>query len=140
MWCVTSVADDAEHARDMARRQLAFYLSTPSYATVAAGTSWEHVAADVRGAFDASGRQASWAQLASLVPDETLEELAVCGTPEQARAQAEALEHELAAAGITELVFQTVGADVSAAEVIENCERIVRVLGPERAPCRAPSH
>ena len=39
MWCITSVDRDEEHARATASRQTAFYLSTPSYATVVAGSA-----------------------------------------------------------------------------------------------------
>jgi alkanesulfonate monooxygenase SsuD/methylene tetrahydromethanopterin reductase-like flavin-dependent oxidoreductase (luciferase family) len=134
MWCITSISGDEEHARAMARNQLAFYLSTPSYATVAAGTSWEHVASDVRDAFAASERTASWSDLASLIPDATVDELSICGTPDQVRERAGALEQELGAAGVTELVFQTVGADISAEEVGTNCEEIIAVLGPRHGP------
>lgn len=134
MWCITSVDRDEERARAMARHQLAFYLSTPSYASVAAGTSWEHVASDVRDAFAASDRKARWSDLAPLIPDATVDELSICGTPEQVRERASAREDELGAVGIDELVFQTVGADVSAEEVVANCQQIIGVLGPRSAP------
>ncbi|WP_228431371.1 LLM class flavin-dependent oxidoreductase [Baekduia soli] len=133
MWCITSVDDDEGRAREMARAQLAFYLSTPSYAGVAAGTGWEHVAGDVRDTFAASDRKARWSDLAPLIPDATVDELTLSGTPAQVRERAQALEAELAGLGVTELVFQTVGADVSAAEVVANCEAIAAVLGPGAA-------
>jgi len=130
-WCITSVDADEERARENARRQLAFYLSTPSYRTVAEGTSWEGVATAVREAFDASDRKAAWGELSHLIPDEVVDELTIAGTPATAPARAAALEAELAAAGVTELVFQTAGADVSAAELISNCEQIADVLGAD---------
>jgi alkanesulfonate monooxygenase SsuD/methylene tetrahydromethanopterin reductase-like flavin-dependent oxidoreductase (luciferase family) len=129
-WCLTSIDEDEGRARERARRQLAFYLSTPSYRTVAAGTGWEHVAAAVREGFEASGRRASWAELAPLVPDEVVDELTISGSAAGARERAAALEGELREAGVTELVFQTVGAELSAAELVANCERIVDELGP----------
>jgi alkanesulfonate monooxygenase SsuD/methylene tetrahydromethanopterin reductase-like flavin-dependent oxidoreductase (luciferase family) len=129
-WCITSIDEDAERARELARRQLAFYLSTPSYRTVTAGSSWERVAEDVRSAFDASGRTAKWAELSHLIPDAAVDELTISGAPADVRAKALALEAELAAAGVTELVFQLAGADVSAAELVASCERISDVLGP----------
>lgn len=130
-WVITSIDADEERARENARRQLAFYLSTPSYRTVAEGTSWEGVAAAVREAFDASDRKAAWGELSHLVPDEVVDELTISGSPATARAAADALEAELAEAGITELVFQTAGADVAAAELISNCEQIADVLGAD---------
>jgi alkanesulfonate monooxygenase SsuD/methylene tetrahydromethanopterin reductase-like flavin-dependent oxidoreductase (luciferase family) len=130
-WCITSIDDDEELARENARRQLAFYLSTPSYRTVAEGTSWEGVAAAVRDAFDASDRKASWGELAHLIPDEVVDELTISGSPASARARAAELESELAALGVTELVFQTAGADVAVGELISNCEQIADVLGAD---------
>ena len=128
-WCITAVDEDEEHARELARRQLAFYLSTPSYRTVTAGTSWESVADEVREAFDASDRKAAWGDLSSLIPDAVVDELTIAGPPAAARAKATALEAELGEQGITELVFQTAGADISGDELISNCEQIADALG-----------
>jgi alkanesulfonate monooxygenase SsuD/methylene tetrahydromethanopterin reductase-like flavin-dependent oxidoreductase (luciferase family) len=130
-WCITAIDSDEEQAREMARRQLAFYLSTPSYKTVTAGTDWESVADRVRDGFDASGRKAAWGELSGLIPDAVVDELTIAGTPEVARRKAAALEAELRESGITELVFQTAGADVSSAELISNCEQIADVLGAD---------
>jgi alkanesulfonate monooxygenase SsuD/methylene tetrahydromethanopterin reductase-like flavin-dependent oxidoreductase (luciferase family) len=130
-WCITAIDEDEERAREMARRQLAFYLSTPSYKTVTAGTDWEPVADAIRDGFDASGRKAAWGELSGLIPDAVVDELTIAGTPEVARRKARALEAELREAGVTELVFQTAGADVSSAELISNCEQIADVLGAD---------
>jgi alkanesulfonate monooxygenase SsuD/methylene tetrahydromethanopterin reductase-like flavin-dependent oxidoreductase (luciferase family) len=129
-WCITSIDDDDALARERARRQLAFYFSTPSYRTVAEGTSWEEVPLAIRAAFDASDRKASWTELAELVPDELIDELGLVGTPAAVRERLEALEPELAGLGITELVFQTVGADLSEAEIVTNCQLIASELAP----------
>ena len=135
-WSVTSIDADEQRARDRGRAQLAFYLSTPSYRTIAEGTDWEHVPEAVRTAYDDSGRRAPWSELAALIPETLLDELVLSGTPDQVRAKAERLEAELAEVGVTELVFQTVGADLSDAELVANCEQIIEVLGPRRAPGR----
>ncbi|MCW3068561.1 MAG: class flavin-dependent oxidoreductase [Solirubrobacterales bacterium] len=129
-WCITSIDEDEERARELARRQLAFYLSTPSYSTVTAGTPWDSVADDVRSAFDESGRKASWGELSSLIPDAVVDELTISGSPAVARERALALEQELRALGVTELVFQLAGADVSTTELIASCERIADELAP----------
>ncbi len=129
-WCITSIADDELIARERARRQLAFYFSTPSYRTVAEGTGWENVPLAVREAFDASDRKASWSELALLVPEDLVDELALVGTPSQVRTRLASLEPELMSFGITELVFQTVGADLSENEIVENCQLIASELGP----------
>lgn len=130
-WCITAIDEDEEQAREMARRQLAFYLSTPSYRTVTAGTDWESVADAIRDGFDASDRKATWGELSGLIPDPVVDELTIAGTPEVARRKAAALEAELREAGVTELVFQTAGADVSSAQLISNCEQIADVLGAD---------
>jgi alkanesulfonate monooxygenase SsuD/methylene tetrahydromethanopterin reductase-like flavin-dependent oxidoreductase (luciferase family) len=133
-WCITSIDANGELARERARRQLAFYLSTPSYRTVAEGTAWEAVPLRIREAFDSSDRKATWTELARLVPEELVDELALVGTPSAVRERLPALELELAGLGITELVFQTVGADLSEAEIVTNCRLIASELG--RATCR----
>jgi alkanesulfonate monooxygenase SsuD/methylene tetrahydromethanopterin reductase-like flavin-dependent oxidoreductase (luciferase family) len=138
-WCITSIDEDEERARERARRQLAFYLSTPSYSTVTAGTSWDSVADDVRRAFDESGRKASWGELSSLIPDAVVDELTISGSPASARERALALEEELRELGVTELVFQLAGADVAATELIASCERIADVLAPGPASPRPQS-
>jgi alkanesulfonate monooxygenase SsuD/methylene tetrahydromethanopterin reductase-like flavin-dependent oxidoreductase (luciferase family) len=137
-WCITSIDEDEERARELARRQLAFYLSTPSYRTVTAGTSWENVADDVRSAFDESGRKASWSDLSALIPDAVVDELTISGTPAGAADRALELERELRVLGVSELVFQLAGAEVSSAELIASCERIADVLGPH--PASPSSH
>jgi alkanesulfonate monooxygenase SsuD/methylene tetrahydromethanopterin reductase-like flavin-dependent oxidoreductase (luciferase family) len=129
LWCITAVDEDEERARELARRQLAFYLSTPSYRTVTEGTPWEAVADAVREAFDASERRASWSELSGLIPDAVVDELTIAGPPALAREKALALEEELRDLGVTELVFQTAGADVSGAELVSNCEQIAGALG-----------
>jgi alkanesulfonate monooxygenase SsuD/methylene tetrahydromethanopterin reductase-like flavin-dependent oxidoreductase (luciferase family) len=130
-WCITAIDEDEERAREMARRQLAFYLSTPSYKTVTGGTAWESVADAVRDGFDASGRKAAWSELSNLIPDEVVDELTIAGPAATARDKAAALEAELREVGVTELVFQTAGADVTGLELISNCEQIADVLGAD---------
>jgi alkanesulfonate monooxygenase SsuD/methylene tetrahydromethanopterin reductase-like flavin-dependent oxidoreductase (luciferase family) len=129
-WCVTSIADEPGAAVERARRQLAFYFSTPSYRTVAEGTEWADVPRAVREAFDASDRKASWSELAQLVPEDLVDELALAGTPSEVRARLALLEPELVSLGVTELVFQTVGADLSEQEIVANCQLIASELGP----------
>jgi alkanesulfonate monooxygenase SsuD/methylene tetrahydromethanopterin reductase-like flavin-dependent oxidoreductase (luciferase family) len=129
-WVITSIDPDEEVARERARRQLAFYLSTPTYRTVAEGTAWADVPSAVRDAFDASDRRATWTELARHIPDALVDELVLAGPPARVRARLVELEAELAGFGISELVFQTVGADLEEAEIVANCELIAAELGP----------
>lgn len=134
-WCITSIDEDPERARQRARAQIAFYFSTPSYGPVAAGTPWEAAATALRDAF-AEGREVPFSKLGNLVPDGLVDELALAGTPADVAARASALETELAEGGVTELVFQTVGADMDESEVVANCLHIIATLGPGPAPRR----
>ena len=133
-WCIASIDADEELARERARRQLAFYLVTPSYQTVAHGTPWEGAVARVREAFNDAGRAPAWGRYATLIPDEIVDELTISGTPARAATQLAALEDELRALGVTEIVFQTVGADLTDAEVVANCRQIVSGLRPTSQP------
>lgn len=128
VWCVTSISADGQEAREHARRQLAFYLSTPSYASVVAATEWSDVAREIRYAFDASGRRASWTELGELVPETLIDEIALAGTAEDVREAVLRLESELAVLGVDELVFQTVGAGMSEEDVVLNCAQIITTL------------
>jgi alkanesulfonate monooxygenase SsuD/methylene tetrahydromethanopterin reductase-like flavin-dependent oxidoreductase (luciferase family) len=129
-WCIASIDADEELARERARRQLAFYLVTPSYKTVAEGTPWAGTVARLREAFNDAGRAPEWGRYATLIPDEIVNELTISGTPSSAAAQLAALEDELHDLGVTEIVFQTVGADLTDAEVVDNCRQIVSGLRP----------
>jgi alkanesulfonate monooxygenase SsuD/methylene tetrahydromethanopterin reductase-like flavin-dependent oxidoreductase (luciferase family) len=131
MWCIASVDADEELARERARRQLAFYLVTPSYRTVAEGTPWEDAITRLRAAFDDAGRAPDWARYAPLIDDDLIDELTISGTPASAAAQLQTLEAELGELGVTEVVFQTVGADLSDDEVVANCGQIISALGPK---------
>ncbi|WP_347591128.1 LLM class flavin-dependent oxidoreductase [Acrocarpospora sp. B8E8] len=127
-WCVTSIDHDEEVARARARAQLAFYFSTPSYRTVAAGTGWEHIPAEVQRGFKAVG--GSWARLGELIPDSVVDELTVSGTPATAARRVRRLERELGDLGVTEIAFQTVGAEVGGAAFVASCQQIIHSLAP----------
>jgi alkanesulfonate monooxygenase SsuD/methylene tetrahydromethanopterin reductase-like flavin-dependent oxidoreductase (luciferase family) len=129
-WCVTAVDDDPAAARERARVQLAFYLATPSFAPVTAGAAWEDAAAAVRAAFASSGRRAAWRDLAGHVPDEAVDELAIYGTPAEARAKVAALAAEFAPLGVGELAFQPCGAAADGPAFVAECEKILAALGP----------
>jgi len=129
-WCVTSIDDDGDRARARSAAQLAFYLSTPSYGPVLAGTEWEPVGDAVRRAYDDSERTASWTALAALVPPSLVEEVTLSGTPGEVERRAAVLARSLGALGVTELVFQTVGAALSDSAVVGNCRQIIETLSP----------
>jgi alkanesulfonate monooxygenase SsuD/methylene tetrahydromethanopterin reductase-like flavin-dependent oxidoreductase (luciferase family) len=132
-WCVTSIDADEETARSNARRQLAFYFSTPSYKPVLEGTPWAHVADAVQAAFAAARPDVDWRALEHLIPDALVDELTLAGTPDGVAARAAHLQRELAEVGVDELVFQTVGIDLDEDESIDHCQAIIRTLGTAAA-------
>jgi alkanesulfonate monooxygenase SsuD/methylene tetrahydromethanopterin reductase-like flavin-dependent oxidoreductase (luciferase family) len=133
VWCVTSIDADEELARNNARRQLAFYLSTPSYKPVLEGGPWESVADAVQAAFAEAKPDVDWRAMEPLIPDAMLDELTLTGSPAGVAAQAARLERELGAAGVDELVFQTIGVDLTPEQSVHHCEAIIRTLAAPRA-------
>ena len=59
----------------MVREQLAFYASTPAYATVLERHGWE----SLHPRLNALSKEGRWADMAALVPDAMVEEIAVVG-------------------------------------------------------------
>lgn len=127
LWRMTAVDEDGDRARDRARRSLAFYFSTPSYAAAADVTGWGSVAAAIRDTY--RDRGSDWDAISGLVPDEMVAEFCLAGTPEEVLAGWRALEAEYAARGVAETVFQTVGAGPPGEDNVRNLRSIVAVLG-----------
>lgn len=124
-WRITSVDDDGDQARERVRANLAFYFSTPSYASVVEGTRWATVAEKVRERFGDLGP--AWSLVGQVVPDDMVEAFSLSGTPIEVAARLPLLEAELAEQGADELVCQTVGIGLSDEETVENCRRIIAV-------------
>jgi alkanesulfonate monooxygenase SsuD/methylene tetrahydromethanopterin reductase-like flavin-dependent oxidoreductase (luciferase family) len=128
IWLITSIDDDADLARQRAKFSLAFYFSTPSYRSIVDGTNWAEAAAAIRAGFLDQG--ADWASLSRFVPDDMVDAFALAGSPDEVRARLGEYEQRFERAGADELVFQTVGENLSREQVVRNCARIVEVLGP----------
>ena len=82
--CVTVVVtgrteEELTRSREGFRRQLAFYGTTPAYQPVFA----LHGHGDLRPELAALARDGRWDDMAALIPDELLEEVAVCGEPHE---------------------------------------------------------
>ncbi len=122
-WKITAAASDEDRARALARRQLAFYFSTPSYGSVIAGHRWEPVGAAIR---EESKRRLyrEWDEVAKVIPDDMVDGLTVAGTPEQVRDKLDKLEKRLAPQGVDEVVLQIVGGETPD-ETLENCLSVV---------------
>lgn len=127
LWRMTAVDDDGDRARDRARRSLAFYFSTPSYAAAADETGWGAVAGAIRDMY--RDRGSDWDSISRLVPDEMVAAFCLAGTADEVIADWRALEAEYAARGVSETVFQTVGAGPPGEDNVRNLRSIVAVLG-----------
>ena len=128
LWRMTAVDEDGDLARDRARRSLAFYFSTPSYAAAADESGWGAVASTIRDMYRERG--SDWDAISGLVPYEMVAEFCLAGTPDEVLADWRALEAEYTARGVSETVFQTVAAGAPGEDNVRNLRSIVAVLGP----------
>jgi probable F420-dependent oxidoreductase len=90
-WVIVAVSDDAERAREDAKRQIAFHATVRTYDRILELHGFDAVAAQIRElwrSFDLAG-------MTALVTDEMLDEMAVAGTAADCRA---ALQQREAAA------------------------------------------
>ena len=132
VWRVTSVHDDDDTARARARKSLAFYFSTPSYATAADETGWGEIAQRVREMYRERG--SLWEEISALIPDEMLEEFCLVGSPSKVIAQWEDLREKYENRGVNEVVFQAAAAGGPSEETLDSLRSIVKVLGPRTRP------
>ena len=132
LWRVTSIDDDDEVARARARMSLAFYFSTPSYATAANETGFGHVAQQVRDMYRERG--SAWDAISALIPDEMLNEFCLAGSPTKVIDDWKELREQYENRGVSEVVFQAAAAGGSSEETINNLRAIIRVLGPNSKP------
>ena len=77
--CTGSTPEELERAAVGVRGLLAFYGSTPSYRVTLDAHGW----GDLQTELNAMTKRGEWDELASRVPDEVFEELAVHGAPEE---------------------------------------------------------
>ncbi len=103
---------------------MAFYFSTPSYATPLEGTRWEEAGVKLREAFRAAGYPTPWDDLARLVPEAMTEEICLTGTARQVAEKIGALEQELEGMGIDELVLEPTSHG-GVPEFTQSCQGII---------------
>jgi alkanesulfonate monooxygenase SsuD/methylene tetrahydromethanopterin reductase-like flavin-dependent oxidoreductase (luciferase family) len=127
IWRITSIDKDGDLARNRAKKNLAFYFSTPSYAAAATESGWGDVAEQVKAAFLEKG--ADWDYISELIPIEMVNDFAFAGTPSEVQEQYQKLEIEYAKRGVTEIVFQTVGSGDNDTETMTNLHNIVETFG-----------
>lgn len=129
-WCITSIDDDLERARAEAKRQLAFYFSTPSYRAPAVAAGFEKAVTDIQELFRGSGGAPAWPRLAEAVPDPMVDAFALSATPDQAPELLASWEERLSAAGVTEIVLQ-VPAALGEADYLSYGRRAIAAAGAQ---------
>ena len=127
MWVITQIDDDPERARGRARRALAFFFSTPGYETAAAGEPWADAPERIRRRF--AETRGDWDAVSAEVPDEMVDAMTLCGTPDEVRGRLAEVEARLGEVGVDEVVFQP-GVELSEAEFVANCHRIIACCAP----------
>jgi alkanesulfonate monooxygenase SsuD/methylene tetrahydromethanopterin reductase-like flavin-dependent oxidoreductase (luciferase family) len=123
-WVLTSVADDEGAARQQARRNVAFYFSTPSYQSVAKGAPWSPAAAAVLAAARELGTQ-RLDEIAQHVTDDMLDDLSISGTPHQVSRRISEMENILSARGVNEIVFQAASRGSDRQRSVDSCAAII---------------
>jgi 5,10-methylenetetrahydromethanopterin reductase len=109
-WKICVVDDDAQRADESARRQLAFYFSTPSYKSVLAGTPWEDTAIEIQQAAREQ-QYRNWDPVVPLIPADMVREFSIAGDKAACTEQIAAVVDRFASAGIDELVLQLTTGD-----------------------------
>ena len=84
MACLVATGNEAQigAGRERVRERVAFYGSTPAYRGVLETHGWGDLCDRLHGESRA-GDHGRWARMARLVPDELIDEFAVCGSPEE---------------------------------------------------------
>ncbi len=82
-YVICSVSDDPDQARRAVRAQIAFYYTTRLYHSVLEVHGWREIGETIATAF----RQGDFRGMAEAVPDELVDEIAICGRPDEVRDQ-----------------------------------------------------
>lgn len=128
-WLLVAIHDSAGEAMAAARRQLAFYFSTPSYGGVADVSGWSEPVEHLRLKFKEIGPQ--WNELGLLIPDEMVVALCPAGTPSDVVAQVNDRIDLLSEYGIDEVVFEPAAIGSSRAEIIAGFTHTAEHLGSD---------
>jgi alkanesulfonate monooxygenase SsuD/methylene tetrahydromethanopterin reductase-like flavin-dependent oxidoreductase (luciferase family) len=134
-WKIAVVSDDLEQARRAARRQLAFYFSTPSYHGVLAGTGWEEVAQQILVRAKETGYR-DWYEVGRLVPQDMLEAFSLVGGRDGIAEAAVRSAERLAPAGVDELVLQ-LASDRSLEQTLRHGVQLAQAAVAALEPVRA---
>lgn len=134
-WKIAVVSEDLEEARRAARRQLAFYFSTPSYHGVLGGTGWEDVAQQILVRAKETGYR-DWHEVGRLVPRDMLEAFSLVGGRDGIAEAAVHSAERLAPAGVDELVLQ-LASDRSAEQTVRHGVQLAQAAVAALEPVNA---
>lgn len=126
-WRIAVVDEDLAAGQRRARANLAFYLSTPSYASVTADTRWEPITTRIRESLQRNPSTA-WTETAELIPTEMLDDFALVSRPDELPERVAGLEKELADRGVGELVFQLSGIGLPEERYAQRCLGLIDAL------------
>lgn len=117
---IVEVDEDREAARRQARRQVAFYGSTPNYRDVFAVNGDGHLVEDCRAALRESGLEG----LHEAVPDDVLDRYALAGTAEEVRAGLPSWRRL-----VDHLILTPVAVGRSGPDLVAATDRVVDAVG-----------
>jgi probable F420-dependent oxidoreductase len=120
-YVITSISEDAEEAREEARRQIAFYATTLTYDAILDLHGWEAEKKGIRDAF----RSFDFGSMTRSVSDEMIDEIAITGTPDECRAQLERYEGLL-----DHVLLYPPGLGIKPDRIKENYRLIAETFGP----------
>lgn len=127
-WCPVSVATEEDVARWRARASLGFHFTTPSYQRITEGTRWEATTRALCDRFRADPTL-SRERLAESVPAAMADEFCLIASPESLPHRLAALEADLSARGIAEIVLQPVGTGLADTEYVRLCSAVISNAG-----------
>ena len=120
-YVITSISEDAEEAREEARRQIAFYATTLTYDSILDLHGWEAEKKGIRDAF----RSFDFRSMSKAVSDEMVDQIAVAGTPDDCRGQLARYEGLL-----DHVLLYPPGIGIKPDRVKENYRLIADTFGP----------
>ncbi len=120
-YVITSISENAEEAREEARRQIAFYATTLTYDAILDLHGWEAEKKGIRDAF----RSFDFGSMSKSVSDDMIDQIAIAGTPDECRTQLARYE------GLLEhVLFYPPGLGIKPERINENYRLIAETFGP----------
>lgn len=126
-WLLVAINENEEEAMAAARRELAFYFTTPSYGHVAEVSGWTEDVALLRAKFQEIGPK--WDELGRFIPGGMIEDLCPTGTPSDVIAMVQERCSLLEQYGIDEVVFEPAVIGSTHRDVVASFTATAKYLG-----------